>query len=271
MKVAVIGLGSITRGVLSALSQATEVDEIVATRRSAQDNVHLPAGVTVICQEQRADANVVAVRDADVVMICTKPHQVGVVLQEIRADLAPGVTLISVAAGLGFDTLRSNVGPGPQLARLLPNTAAGVGEGVIGLLLQEPDPACSELLASWFAPVGMVVHLADEAAVDVLSAVSGSGPAYVFRLIEAMAGGAVAMGLDEQEAERICRQVVVGAAALLGDAPDTSAPELRRAVTSPAGTTEKAMEVIDGAEPEDLMTRAFRASVAHAGRLNSAS
>lgn len=267
MRVAILGLGSITGGIVAALSRAAEVTEVVATRRSAGAREGDPAGLLILSTEQDARANVTAVRGADVVFVCVKPYQLPQLLEEVAEDLQEGAVVVSVAAGVSFETLRRHAGPGPRLARLMPNTPTAVGEGVIGLITERAASAEERLLTEWFSRVGYVVPLPDEAGVNVLSAVSGSGPAYVFRLAEAMTNAALEAGMSTDHAESVVRQTIIGAAALLKES-DLTAQELRRRVTSPGGTTERAVAVLDSAAPDALFAQAFAASIRRAAELD---
>ncbi|MFD1861143.1 pyrroline-5-carboxylate reductase [Aeromicrobium camelliae] len=267
MKVAILGLGSITRGIVAAVGAAPEVTEVVATRRSAGARDGDPADLPILSTEHDPQANVRAVRGAGVVFVCVKPYQLPQLLEEIAEEISEGTVVVSVAAGVSFETLRRHAGPRPRLVRLMPNTPTGVGEGVIGLLV-EPDASGEErLLTEWFSRVGLVVPLPDEAGVNVLSAVSGSGPAYVFRLAEAMTNAALETGLSATHAEAAVRQTIIGAAALLQES-DVSAQELRRRVTSPGGTTERAVAVLESAAPDELFVQAFAASIRRAVELD---
>jgi pyrroline-5-carboxylate reductase len=267
MKVAILGLGSIALGVVTALDRAPEVTEVVGTRRGSVPGRERPAGVRVLSVQDQPDANLEAVRGAEVVFGCVKPHQLPALLDEVAPAVDPGAVVVSVAAGVGFASLRARLGSGPRLVRLMPNTPTRLGEGVIGLLPERPGSREDRLLSAWFSRVGQVVPLADETGVDVLSAVSGSGPAYVFRLAEAMADAAVATGLPSEHAEAVVRRTIIGAAALLQES-QTSAAHLRRHVTSPGGTTEQAMAVLDHALSAELFTEAFAASLRRARELD---
>jgi pyrroline-5-carboxylate reductase len=267
MKVAILGLGSIARGVVAALELAPDVTEVVGTRRSSAPGRDRPAGVTVLSVQDDPGANVEAVRGAQVVFGCVKPHQLPALLEEVAPVLDAGTIVVSVAAGVGFTSLRTRLGPGPRLVRLMPNTPTRLGEGVVGVLAERPGSLEQRLLSAWFSRVGQVVPPADEADVDVLSAVSGSGPVYVFRLAEAMTDAAVAHGLSAEHAEAVVRRTIIGAAALLQDSP-TSAAQLRRHVTSPGGTTEQAMAVLERGLSAELFAEAFAASLRRARELD---
>ncbi|MFW5966551.1 MAG: pyrroline-5-carboxylate reductase [Persicimonas sp.] len=168
-------------------------------------------------------------------IVAVKPKDVSEAIAAHRSHFAPGDLLVSIAAGVDLDTLRADCGDEIALARAMPNTPALVGRGVTGLMGQgEADIAAAVEL---FEGVGSVVVLDDERHFDPLTAVSGSGPAYVFVALEALADGAVAMGLPRKAARELALQTVAGAAALVEAQPDKHTAELKDAVASPGGTT----------------------------------
>ena len=172
-----------------------------------------------------------------------------------------GALVLSIAAGIGTPLLRQRMGRGGPLVRAMPNTPGAIGRGITVLCaggkLSAADRALAEAL---MAALGETLWLRDEALMDAVTAVSGSGPAYVFLMAEALAAAGRAQGLDSATAERLARATVSGAGALIA-ADARPAPELRREVTSPGGTTEAALNVLmakEGLEP--LMQRAVDAA-----------
>lgn len=169
--------------------------------------------------------------------------------------------VLSIAAGIGTKLLQSKLGGGAPLVRAMPNTPGAIGRGITVLCaggnLSAKERSLAEALMS---ALGETLWIADEALMDAVTAVSGSGPAYVFLLAETLAAAARAQGLDALTAERLARATVAGAGALL--AADTRpAADLRREVTSPGGTTEAALNVLMASEGlEALMGRAVDAA-----------
>jgi pyrroline-5-carboxylate reductase len=172
-----------------------------------------------------------------------------------------GALMLSIAAGIGTALLRSKLGGELPLVRAMPNTPGAIGRGITVLCaggkLSAKERALAEAL---MAALGETLWIDDEALMDAVTAVSGSGPAYVFLTAEVLAAAGRAQGLDASTAERLARATVAGAGALL--AADTRpASDLRKEVTSPGGTTEAALSVLmagDGFEP--LMRRAVEAA-----------
>jgi pyrroline-5-carboxylate reductase len=172
-----------------------------------------------------------------------------------------GALVLSIAAGIGTTLLRSKLGGGTALVRAMPNTPGAIGRGITVLCaggkLSAKERALAEGLMS---ALGETLWIDDEALMDAVTAVSGSGPAYVFLLAEALAAAGRAQGLDGPTAERLARATVAGAGALLA-ADARPASDLRKEVTSPGGTTEAALNVLTASEGlEPLMGRAVDAA-----------
>jgi pyrroline-5-carboxylate reductase len=190
------------------------------------------------------------------------------------ARLAPiaqsGALMISIAAGTNMRSMFKAWGKAARIIRAMPNTPGQIGRGISALYAAKAATEADRKLAeSLLAALGETLWVPREPLIDAVTAVSGSGPAYVFLLVEALTAAARAEGLPRDVAERLARATITGAGALL-DA-DTRAPsELRRDVTSPGGTTEAALNILmakDGLE--GLMTRAVRAATARAKELGS--
>ena len=187
-------------------------------------------------------------------VIAVKPHHVPQAIS--AAPVASGDLVLSVAAGVRLEAIRAAVPPGVRVARAMPNTPALIGQGITGVLGEPEDRA---LLDELFGAVGEVVHLDDEAQFDAVTAVSGSGPAYVFVAIEALADGGVAMGLPPEVAMRLATQTVLGAAAL-AKAETAHVSELRDRVASPGGTTVAGLAALERAGFRAAIMDAVRAA-----------
>jgi len=180
-----------------------------------------------------------AVAEADAVVVAVKPADVVVSLESARSSLPPDALVLSIAAGVTIAAIEAAV-PEHPVVRAMPNTAALVREGAAGIAAGTRAGAPQlDLAARILGSVGMVVTVT-EAQLDAVTGVSGSGPAYVFLLAEALIDAGVAVGLPRADAHRLVVQTVLGAARLL--AQDDASPEtLRAAVTSPGGTTAAAL------------------------------
>ncbi|WP_454018012.1 pyrroline-5-carboxylate reductase [Azospirillum sp. Marseille-Q6669] len=197
----------------------------------------------------------------DVVVLAVKPQVMDSVLPAYRALVRPGTVFLSVAAGKTIASFEAVLGEGAAIVRSMPNTPAAIGRGMtvaVGnpVVTEAQKSLCDALLRA----VGDVAWVEDESLLDPVTAVSGSGPAYVFLMVEAMAKAGEAAGLPAELAMRLARATVAGAGELLHQSP-IAAADLRKAVTSPNGTTQAALDVLmagDGMQP--LFDRAVAAA-----------
>ncbi|MGY6536846.1 MAG: pyrroline-5-carboxylate reductase [Pararhodobacter sp.] len=179
-----------------------------------------------------------------VAVLAVKPQMMGAALPQLAGLGAAGTLFVSIAAGTGLTALAAALGGQAAIVRAMPNTPAAVGRGITALIGNaHADAAAMDLAEALMGAVGQVVRLQDEAQMDAVTALSGSGPAYVFHLIETMVAAGVAQGLPEDMALHLARATVAGAGAL---AEHSAAPpgQLRENVTSPAGTTAAALQVL---------------------------
>lgn len=219
--------------------------------------------------ETSAEANRLAVAGADVVLVGVKPAYVASTLAEVADALAPDALVISVAAGITNATMEAAVKPSVRVIRSMPNTPAIVGRAVTGLAkgsrASEADLAVATQL---FQTVGRVV-VVDESQIDALSTISGSGPAYVFYFIEQLTNAAVDHGFSPEQAATLVNDTFLGAAELVA-ASGKAPADLRRQVTSPNGTTERAIAVFDQANLAEVFKQATDAALARARELAAA-
>lgn len=257
--------GAVLRGV-AASALATE--GIIATNRSrakAEELASVPS-VTSLALEDEPDANARAAAKADIVLVGVKPAMVPDLLHEIGPHLRPGTIVVSLAAGVTLATFEQILGTDVAVFRSMPNTPALVGKAVTGLAAgsraSEDD---TRVIRRLFETVGTVIELPEEQ-IDALSTISGSGPAYVFLLIEELTRAAIGKGFAEGDARVMVEQTFAGATALLAATGEDPA-ELRRRVTSPKGTTERAVAVLQEARLDEVFTRATDAALARAKEL----
>ena len=200
---------------------------------------------------------------AKILVLAVKPQMMEAVLADAAGLAGPDTVVVSIAAGIRMETLAPAFAEGQALVRIMPNTPAQVGAGMAVALangaLKAGDRALVDAL---MAATGATAWIDDEDLMDAVTAVSGSGPAYVFYLAECLAAAGRAAGLDAALAEQLARQTVVGGGALLGAAGEPAAV-LRQNVTSPGGTTAAALAVLmadDGLKP--LLEKAVAAAKA---------
>ncbi len=268
--IAFLGAGSMARAIIAGLLRPdVEVDGgIRATNRSAERAAELAGlpGVTSSSTEQDASANRSAVAGAKLVVVAVKPVMVPDLLREIADALEPDAIVVSVAAGVTVATFEELLPESVSVIRSMPNTPALVGRAVTGVAAGTRSSAADLALAvALFETVGEVL-VVPEAQIDALSTISGSGPAYVFYLIEQLTASAVDKGFTPEQAARMVQGTFRGASELLA-ASDADPIELRRRVTSPRGTTERAVAVLEEGRLKELFDRATDAALARAREL----
>lgn len=204
---------------------------------------------------------------ARTVVLAVKPQLWREAAAEVAAWLAEDAVIVSIAAGVKAQDISKEFG-GRPVARVMPTTAAAIGQGTASLYAD--DPAALARAHALFEPLGTVVDLADEGLMHAATAVSGSAPAYLYAFIEALEGAGAAAGLSPEDARRLARSTLTGAAALLARTGEDPA-ELRRQVTSPGGTTEAALNVLLSAKGglPDLLREAVSAAVRRSKELGA--
>lgn len=262
-----IGGGNMARSLIGGLiaagapASAIRVAEPVAELRDA---LARDFGVAVF-----ADA-VDAVADAGTWVFAVKPQVMRSVSENLSVHAQSIRPLaVSIAAGITAEQLERWLGGGVAVVRCMPNTPALLGAGVTGLFANARVDADGRAAAeSLLASAGKTVWIDDEAKMDAVTAVSGSGPAYVFLLAEAMEAAARAQGLPDDAARALVLQTVLGAARMLTESEEPPA-ELRRRVTSPGGTTQAAVETFEAGGFRELVAKAI-ANATERGRELSA-
>jgi len=205
-----------------------------------------------------------------VLVLAVKPQMMPNVLPELRSIVGRDTLVISIAAGIPIPTLSEGLGTG-KVVRTMPNTPAQLGRGITGAVPASGIAAGDRDLANaLLKAAGDVLWFEDEGKIDAVTAVSGSGPAYVFHFVEALAEAARHQGFSDEQAMQLARATVIGAAALL-ESDASPASVLRQNVTSPKGATAAALDVLMG-EPglTDLIDRTVQAARARSEELGRA-
>ncbi|WP_111719610.1 pyrroline-5-carboxylate reductase [Homoserinimonas sp. OAct 916] len=268
--IAILGAGSMGRAILSGLlaPRVTVSGGIRVTNRSVERAAEFDdeSRVTAYATATDADANRTAVAGAKVVLVAVKPYMVPDLLAEIRDALEPGAIVVSVAAGVTVATFEGLLPAEISVLRSMPNTPAIVGRAVTGLSAgTRSTPDDMAVVAELFSTVGTVLEV-PESQLDALSTISGSGPAYVFFLIEQLTLTAIDKGFTPEQAATMVNTTFLGAAELLAASESTPA-ELRRQVTSPGGTTAEAVAVLETGQVKELFDTATDAALARARRM----
>lgn len=195
---------------------------------------------------------------AGTVVLAVKPQVMGEALRGLKLDA--GACVVSIAAGIRLDFLRQALGPDVHYVRSMPNTPALYGCGISGLYAAPQTPASARTRAETvLRAAGETVWLEQEGDLDAVTAVSGSGPAYFFLLVEAMRDAGTALGLSPQTAARLAARTCVGAARMI-EAGTTDVAELRQQVTSKGGTTEAALRHFEAAGLRGIVRDALGAA-----------
>jgi len=258
MTIAMIGAGNMARALIGGLiARDHPAARLVATDpdAGARAEVERRFGIRT-CAD-----NAEAVAGADIVVLAVKPQVIDAVARSVADALDDEALVVTVAAGIPVSRLAGTLGEARAMVRVMPNTPALHGAGATGLFA---GAACSDAqraaARALFEAVGRVFEIDDEALMDAVTAVSGSGPAYFFALTEALAAAGVRAGLDPDTAEGLAAQTAAGAGRMLA-AEDVPAAELRRRVTSPGGTTAAALESFERDGLDRIVDRAVGAAV----------
>ena len=255
-RIAFIGAGNMATSLIGGLrAKGLDAAQIRASDPGEETRARVSAEHGI---ETFAD-NAQAIDGADVVVLAVKPQAMKAVCEAIRPSLKPEQLVVSIAAGITCASMNNWLGA-QQIVRCMPNTPALLRQGVSGLfataqVTAEQRQQAQELLSA----VGIALWLDEEQQLDAVTAVSGSGPAYFFLLIEAMTAAGVKLGLPADIAAQLTLQTALGAAHMAVSS-DVDAAELRRRVTSPAGTTEAAIKSFQAGGFEALVEKALGAA-----------
>lgn len=266
--IAFIGGGNMARsliGGLMAQGRAPATIRVAEPMPALRDALRADFGVSVF--EDGAQA----VAGAGTWVLATKPQVLREVCQSLAAQARAGAPLVvSIAAGITATQLDRWLGGNVAVVRAMPNTPALLGAGVTGLYASEGvDAAGRDFAEALLSAAGKTVWIDDEARMDAVTAVSGSGPAYVFLLAEAMTDAGIREGLPAEAARTLALQTVLGAARMLTES-DAEAAELRRRVTSPNGTTQAAIETFEAGGFRRLVDAAIHAARVRGAELSAA-
>lgn len=237
-----VGCGKMGQAMLRGwIDEGIEPREIVVIDPNA-DN--LAVAVNLDCRGVKGAGDIPLDFRPDVIVLAVKPQIIADVLPTFRALAEAGSLVVSIAAGARLATFEAGFGGHAAIIRAMPNTPAAVHQGMIvccpnGHVSPAQKSACNRLMTA----IGEVAWIEDEGLMDAVTGLSGSGPAYVFYMIEAMTAAGIQAGLPDSLAVQLARQTVAGAGAL-ARAADESAAELRKNVTSPNGTTAAGLAVL---------------------------
>lgn len=273
--ISIIGTGSMGTAIINGLlsRQIVKASQLYATSR-AMEKLHpfQKLGVHI------STDNIQAVNQSQIVILAVKPQQLTTVLQQIKNALTPHHLVISIAAGYSLQSIQHILGPQIATVRVMPNLCASIGMSA-SVWMHSPSTTHQNIQDTKIilTAIGSEYQVADESLLDAATAISGSGPAYVFYFVELLSRAAASLGLSEDLAHQLVLQTLAGSTALLTEKtqksgkPDHStpktAPELRAQVTSKGGTTEAAIRQLQAAKLDTIILHAVQAAYKRAQEL----
>jgi pyrroline-5-carboxylate reductase len=268
-RIAILGTGSMGGAILAGLLKSGISPNNISVSTKTTESAERLAdelGVLSFAMEEGDDANQMAVANAQVILIGVKPAYVLEVLADVADSLNDNALVVSVAAGVPTAAMEAVLPEDVGVIRAMPNTPAIVGRALTGIAAgSRATEWAVETASQLFETVGQVLVL-DESQIDALGTISGSGPAYVFYLIEQLTKAAKHHGFNDEDAALLVNQTFLGAAELLV-ASDKTPEQLRKQVTSPNGTTERAIARMAQTDLEAMFIEATEAALARSREL----
>lgn len=260
----IFGAGSMAEAIVRGMTeqQLTAPDRIAVINRSNAERLHELQdryGVTI---ELTAEAKQKRLAAADIIVLAIKPKDAAAALFDLKPLLRADTLLVSVVAGLSIATMQHIIGSAP-LVRTMPNTSSNIGLGATALCCSQEVTAEQKFAAMTMLNAMGIVTEVEEPYLNIVTGLSGSGPAYVYYLMEAMIQAGMEGGLSQEQSHDLTVQTVLGAAEMVrrtGEEPAT----LRRKVTSPGGTTQAALEVLERYQFANAMKTAIHRAEARA-------
>ncbi len=253
-----IGAGNMAQALIGGLVQAGHPARRI---RVADPSADQRQAVSRQFGVETHEDNARAADGADVLMLAVKPQVMDAVLDSLKGSIQPETLVISVAAGVTLAQMARGLDDHRRCVRAMPNTPALYGAGITGMVADKGVGAADrERAEEILGTAGKTVWVDNEALMDVVTAISGSGPAYFFRFVELLTRAGAQAGLDAADAAALARQTAFGAGTMLAQS-DLDAAELRRRVTSPGGTTAAALESFAAGDFERLVDEAVQAAV----------
>src|SRR4030042_1171784 len=267
MRVAFIGGGKMGEAIIRSLldKKICQPSDISVNDVSESRLQYLKSeyGVTVMTM------NIESINGREVVVLAVKPQNINQVLDELKGHLKVGQLVVSIAAGVKINTIQERT-MHRNIVRAMPNTPAQIGLGISGATAtKEVSGEQKQWAKLILGAMGKEIYFDEEDDLDMVTAISGSGPAYLYIFAESLIDAAAGLGLKRNDAEKLVLQTMLGAAQLM-DKSDKAPAELRRDVTSKGGTTERGIEVFEKSDLAGIVSRAVRAACQRAKELGEA-
>ncbi|HEY0827460.1 MAG TPA: pyrroline-5-carboxylate reductase [Bacilli bacterium] len=270
-KIVFIGAGSMAEAILRGLTGKQKAEPKLIALLNHQNvsrlaELHDQYGVnTASDPETRSEY----IRNADILVLAMKPKDAAAALHEISALVNPNQLLISVIAGLSIQTISTILHREMPIVRTMPNTSSTIGLGATGVSFSSGlSEQHQELALEMFTSIGIAVKV-EESQMDIVTGISGCGPAYVYYLMESMIAAGVAGGLTNEESRILTKQTVLGAANMM-NITDEDPAVLRRKVTSPGGATQAALEILDQFAFSEGIHKAIGRATLRSGEMGAA-
>ncbi|MDP4083750.1 MAG: pyrroline-5-carboxylate reductase [Bacillota bacterium] len=267
-KLAIVGAGSMAEALISGIVKNNLLDSknIWVTNKTDEKklkNLHHKYGVTITYDLDSL------FNQAETVVLAMKPKDALAAIQKIRGHLTNQMLIISVLAGISVNTIETLAGKSLSIARAMPNTSAAVGKSATAIAVNTFVSSTQlEMIRSLFDTVGLTTFVNEEQ-LDAVTGLSGSGPAYIYYLVEAMENSAVEIGLERQIAKELIVQTLVGAAEMLKSTTKSSS-KLRQEVTSPGGTTEAGIRILEENKVQHAFVSCIKEAASQSKRMGNA-
>lgn len=264
-KIAFLGAGNMAEAIIAGIvkSKLTAPNNVMASdvRKDRLNYLHKKFGI------KAAAGNVSAVKAANIIFLSVKPQSMEELLREIGHIIKPSQLVVTIAAGLTTNFIERSVSRGVAVVRVMPNLPLLAGEGAAGVCRgRNAKKSHAETVKKIFSASGVVVEV-PEKNINAVTALSGSGPAYVFYLAEMLKSAGIEMGLPGDMSDNLARQTVFGAGKMLRE-KDIPASQMRKNVTSPGGTTEAAIKYLEQKHFSKIFIEAVKQAKKRAGELS---
>ena len=256
-KIGFIGLGKMAKAIINGILQLNSHTQIFGFDPHSQiENVQI------------LSSNKEVVENSDIIFICTKPFIIKDVLEEIKNNLTPEKLVVSIAAGISLNILETSLKENQRIIRVMPNTPALVGQGAFALSKgQFATVEDMEIIKNLLSDIGTVIQQTEDK-MDIITALSGSGPAFYYFLIEKMAKSAVKLGLDYETALKLSAQTALGSAKMILNS-DMSVEDLITAVSTKGGCTEVGNNVLNNSNIEEILDKTIKDTAIKAEQLGN--
>lgn len=267
-KIAIVGAGSMAEALISGILENGLIDKNNVWVTNNSNKARLAA------LEERYGIHGTYDLDAlfagaDIVMLSMKPKDAASAIESIRQHVTEGMLIVSVLAGVSMNSIEALAGKSLSIARAMPNTSAAVGKSATAIAVNERvSQQQLEMTKQLFGTVGLAAFV-EESQLDAVTGLSGSGPAYIYYLIETMEKSAVEIGLEKGMAKELIVQTLIGAAEMVKNS-SKSPEQLRREVTSPGGTTEAGIRVLEEHGVQQAFISCIKAATAQSKRMGEA-